>query len=67
MGDASLPHGERGAVRLLEHCTALTRVADHRIPAFVRLEEEVGGELARLLVGALAGRRGARPSLVLPV
>jgi hypothetical protein len=60
MHDPSLPQGERGAELLLEHCTALTRVADTRPPAFLRLEQALGGELARLLVGALAGRRHRR-------
>lgn len=57
MIDRSLPQGERGAG--LEHRTSLT--ADiARPPAFLRLEEALGGALARLLVGALATRRAAR-------
>jgi hypothetical protein len=67
MADSSLPQGDRGAALLIEHCTALTRVADERAPAFTRLEEAVGGELARLLVGALAGRRGHRAAALIPV
>jgi len=39
---------------------ALTEVDDSRPPAFRRLEQAVGGELARMLVGALAARRGGR-------
>jgi hypothetical protein len=39
---------------------ALTEVDDSRPPAFCRLEQAVGGELARMLVGALAARRGGR-------
>jgi hypothetical protein len=39
---------------------ALTEVDDSRAPAFRRLEQAVGGELARMLVGALAERRGGR-------
>jgi hypothetical protein len=39
---------------------ALTGVDDSRPPAFRRLEQAVGGELARMLVGALAARRGGR-------
>jgi hypothetical protein len=58
MDDASLPHGERGNALLLEHCAVLDLPGDARPPAFVRLEHELGGELARLLVGALAARRG---------
>ena len=50
----SLSHGERGYELLL---AALTEVEDSRPPAFRRLEQAVGGELARLLVGALATRR----------
>jgi hypothetical protein len=38
----------------------LTEVDDSRPPAFRRLEQAVGGELARMLVGALAARRGGR-------
>ena len=58
----SLSHGERGYELLL---AALTEVEDSRPPAFRRLEQAVGGELARMLVGALAARRGGRePVLV---
>jgi hypothetical protein len=66
MKDRSLPHGERGADLLLAHCAPLTDGDLSRPPALLRLEEALGGELARLLVGALATRRGARPA-VLPV
>ena len=66
MYDRSLPQGERGAQLLIEHCTALTRAADSRPPAYRRLEEELGNDLARLLVVALAARRGARAA-ALPV
>jgi hypothetical protein len=48
---------------LLEHCSALTRDYDSRPPAFLRLQEVLGGELARLLVGALATRRSVRASV----
>jgi hypothetical protein len=50
----------RGAPRLLEHCAALERVTGGEGPsARARLELELGGDLAELLVGALAapGRR----------
>jgi hypothetical protein len=50
----SLPQGERG-YELLR--AALTEVDDFRPPAFCRLEQAVGGELARMLVGALRPRR----------
>ena len=46
----------RGAPRLLEHCAALERVTRGERPsARARLELELGGELAALLVAALAG------------
>ena len=67
MHDSSLPQGERGAELLLEHCTALTHIADRRPPAFTRLEQALGDELARLLVGALAYRRGAHGPAFLAV
>ena len=51
---SSLPQGERG-YELLR--AALTEVDDSRPPAFRRLEQALGGELARMLVGALLPRR----------
>jgi hypothetical protein len=57
----SLTQGERG-YELLR--AALTEVDDSRPPAFRRLEQAVGGELARMLVGALATRRGGRESVL---
>jgi hypothetical protein len=53
----SLAQDDRG-YELLR--AALTEVDDSRPPAFRRLEQAVGGELARMLVGALAARRGGR-------
>jgi hypothetical protein len=64
MHEPSLPQGERGSELLLQHCTALNQSATARPSAFLRLEQALGGELARLLVGALATRRGARPGVV---
>ena len=64
MGNPSLPQGERGYELLLEHCTALTYAAVPRPPAFHRLERELGGELARRLVVALATRRVQRTSVL---
>ncbi|MBA3733946.1 MAG: hypothetical protein H0W90_01925 [Actinobacteria bacterium] len=61
MKDRSLPQGERGAELLLEHCAALSEAAIFRPPAFLRLEEALGGELARLLVCALATRTARTP------
>ena len=49
--------GERGLDLLLRHCDALTDV--DRPPAYARLEEQVGEDLARMLVGALSPRREA--------
>jgi len=64
MNDALAPiDGGRGPDLLLEHCTALTRLDDVRPPAFDRLENALGGELARMLVGALAGRNRERTRL----
>ena len=60
MTDRSLPQGERAPALLLEHCDVIDRSAEPRPPAFLRLEEELGNELARLLVGALAGRQNQR-------
>ena len=54
MKHRSLPQGERGAELLLAHCAPLTDADLSRPPAFLRLEQALGGELARLLVGALA-------------
>jgi hypothetical protein len=53
------PHTSRGAGLLLIHCAA---VVEDRQPAYARLEQALGGELARLLVFALAGRQGRRGS-----
>jgi hypothetical protein len=63
MKHRSLPQGDRGFELLLEHCSALTHQS--RPPAFLRLEQALGGELARLLVGALARRRGERHASLL--
>ena len=53
------PHPTRGASLLLVHCAA---VVDGRESAYTRLEHELGGELARLLVFALTGPQGRRGS-----
>jgi hypothetical protein len=44
---------------LLQHCAALTDCAE-RPPAYRRLEQLVGDELARMLVAALARPRRDR-------
>ncbi len=50
-----------GLARLVAHCDTLGRVtAERRADALLRLEGELGPDLARRLVGALA--RGGRPS-----
>jgi hypothetical protein len=49
----------KGSELLLAHCSALCPTPA-RPPAYHRLEQTLGGELARLLVGALASRRGSR-------
>jgi len=53
------PHRLRGVDLLLVHCTAVT---GERPKAYTRLEQAVGGELARLLVFALAGPQRTRGS-----
>jgi hypothetical protein len=55
--------GGRGPYLILEHCNALTRLDDVRLPAYRRLEHALGGDLARLLVAALAGRNRERTRL----
>jgi hypothetical protein len=57
----SLAQDDRG-YELLR--AALTEVDDSQLPAFRRLEQAVGGELARMLVGALAARRGGRETVL---
>ncbi|HEX6763772.1 MAG TPA: hypothetical protein VF094_13325 [Gaiellaceae bacterium] len=51
------PRTTRGSSLLLAHCGALAR---ERETAYERLEDEVGGDLARLLVFALSGDHGRR-------
>jgi hypothetical protein len=58
----SVTQGERGYGLLLEHCSSLTR-GSGRAPATARLEHALGCELARLLVVALARRRGGRGTI----
>jgi hypothetical protein len=55
------PREGRGAALLLEHCAALAQLtAEPRPPAGERLAAELGPELARRLVDALAGQRPMR-------
>jgi hypothetical protein len=61
MNDRSTPiHVGRGPALLLEHCALLAGPDEARPPAYHRLERAVGGDLARLLVVALAGRKRER-------
>jgi hypothetical protein len=56
MTDAAAPTQRgRGSDLLLRHCTALTDAVE-RPPAYERLEQLVGDELARMLVVALGGQ-----------
>lgn len=51
----------RGAPRLLAHCAALGRMNEFEHgSAWVRLERELGGDLARLLLVALLAGGPAR-------
>jgi hypothetical protein len=53
----------RGAELLLHHCEWVAGDEQPRVPARVRLEAALGGELAELLVGALTpGAQGLRGS-----
>jgi hypothetical protein len=47
--------GNRGNRLLLAHCEALDVVSEELPGSFERLAEEVGADLARLLVFALTG------------
>ena len=61
---AAAPHrasSERGAALLLEHCAALDHRDTARPQAYARLEEALGGHLARLLLGALVGDHRLSP------
>jgi hypothetical protein len=49
----------RGAELLLVHCAELP---EERPPAYVRLQDALGRELARFLVSALVRRQGRRAS-----
>ena len=52
--------GTNGSDRLLAHCSALSRLDQTRPSAFQRLEDEVGDDLARLLLAALTPRQPQR-------
>jgi hypothetical protein len=59
-------HAARGAPRLLAHCAALGRAMElEHASAWVRLERELGRDLAQLLlVALLAGGWGRTGSLI---
>jgi hypothetical protein len=59
MNDPATNVGARGSELLLRHCAALTEGPERR-PAYSRLEQLVGDELAKFLVVALAARRSDR-------
>jgi hypothetical protein len=60
---AAQPQGGRGSELLLEHCAAIDRLDEARMPAVERLELELGGDLTRLLVTALARSDGGKRPL----
>lgn len=63
---SSIQVDPRGAPRLLEHCAVLDRLTASNAPsARVRLERELGCELATLLVGALAAPGALRAAFPL--
>ncbi len=58
----NLDRHSRGDDMLIQHCVALGRFDAARRPPAARLEDAIGGELARFLLFALAvpqGRRGS--------
>jgi hypothetical protein len=56
---AAPPTDGRAVTRLLEHCVRVVGVTEARPRGRERLEAVLGGELAHLLVGALAGNHAA--------
>lgn len=52
--NAAPPHPTRGLSLILEHCARLSAVEQGRPSAALRLEQLVGGDLARLLMNGLA-------------
>jgi len=56
---AVAPDPRRGSTLLLAHCSA---VVAEGASAYERLQDELGGHLARLLVFALSGDHGRRGS-----
>lgn len=63
--NAATPQTTRGLNLILEHFARLNSIEHGRPSAVLRLEELIGGDLARLLLAALAGDHGSRrPQLV---
>jgi hypothetical protein len=61
--NAAPPH-PKGLSLILEHCARLSAEEHGRPSAALRLEQLVGGDLARLLLNGLAGRsRATGPGL----
>lgn len=61
----SRPRAGGGMSRLLDHCETIARITGTgHGNALLRLETEIGSELARRLVGALARGRGRRLVIV---
>lgn len=52
--------GTRGVDLLLQHCQALDRLGESHPPAFERLADAIGRELATMLVSALTAEGGSR-------
>jgi hypothetical protein len=62
--DAATPQPTRGLTLILEHCARLNGFEYARPSALFRLEQMIGGDLARLLLTALAGDHRRRAQIV---
>jgi hypothetical protein len=62
--NAAPPQHTRGLSLILEHCARLNSSERGRPSALFRLEQQVGDDLARLLMSALAGDHRSRPQPV---
>lgn len=58
------PQPTRGLGLILEHCARLNALEHVQPSATLRLEQLVGGDLARLLLSALSGDHASRPQPV---
>jgi hypothetical protein len=61
---AASPQTSRALALILEHCARLNSIEQGRPTAVIRLRQQIGDELARLLVTALAGDHSTRPRVV---